>query len=43
MKKNILSRKDYYPAPFWFLNHKLEKPELLRQLKLMKEQAAANT
>ncbi len=25
------------PAPFWFLNHRLEKPEILRQLQLMKE------
>ncbi|MBE6398748.1 MAG: hypothetical protein E7041_01255 [Lentisphaerae bacterium] len=33
-----LTVSDYYPAPFWFLNHKLEKPELLRQLKLMKDQ-----
>ena len=38
MSKTVLSKSDYYPAPFWFLNHKLEKPELLRQLKLMKEQ-----
>lgn len=29
---------DYYPAPFWFLNHKLEKDEITRQLELMKEQ-----
>lgn len=27
---------DYRPAPFWFLNHKLEKGELKRQIKLMK-------
>ena len=25
------------PAPFWFLNHRLEKAEILRQLKLMKD------
>lgn len=29
--------KDYRPAPFWFLNHKLEKPELSRQIQLMKQ------
>lgn len=28
---------DYRPAPFWFLNHKLEKTELRRQIKLMKD------
>ena len=29
---------DYVPAPFWFLNHKLEQAELNRQLRLMKSQ-----
>ena len=38
MNSKKLQIQDYYPAPFWFLNHKLEKTELLRQLKLMKEQ-----
>ncbi|MBR2345756.1 MAG: hypothetical protein IKA71_08245 [Lentisphaeria bacterium] len=38
MNNSQLEIKDYYPAPFWFLNHKLEKSELLRQLKLMKDQ-----
>ena len=28
---------DYRPAPFWFLNHKLEKVEIKRQIELMKE------
>lgn len=28
---------DYRPAPFWFLNHKLEKNELKRQISLMRE------
>ncbi len=28
---------DYRPAPFWFLNHKLEEPELRRQIRLMKQ------
>lgn len=32
MKKN-----NYAPAPFWFLNHRLEVNELRRQLQLMKE------
>jgi hypothetical protein len=31
------SESDYAPAPFWFLNHKLEKDELKRQIKLMKD------
>ena len=34
----MLTVEDYTPAPFWFLNHQLEKDELLRQLRLMKEQ-----
>lgn len=34
----MLTVKDYSPAPFWFLNHKLEKEELQRQIRLMKEQ-----
>ena len=34
----MLTVKDYSPAPFWFLNHKLEKEELRRQIRLMKEQ-----
>ena len=40
MKKDTikLSMDDYRPAPFWFLNHRLEKTELLLQLKLMAEQ-----
>ena len=38
MKKKQLTVGDYYPAPFWFLNHKLEKDELRRQIGLMKEQ-----
>ena len=29
--------KSYAPAPFWFLNHRLEADELRRQLRLMKE------
>lgn len=29
------------PAPFWFLNHRLEKTEILRQLKLMKDCAVS--
>ncbi len=33
-----LTRSDYTPAPFWFLNHRLEREELLRQLELMREQ-----
>jgi len=28
---------DYRPAPFWFLNHKLENEEIRRQIKLMHE------
>lgn len=28
---------DYAPIPFWFLNHRLEKEEITRQLKLMKQ------
>lgn len=31
------SYESYKPTPFWFLNHQLEKEELLRQLQLMKE------
>jgi hypothetical protein len=38
MDSSPLTINDYYPAPFWFLNHKLEKAELLRQLELMKAQ-----
>lgn len=34
----MLQEYDYRPAPFWFLNHKLEKEELKRQVKLMHEQ-----
>ncbi len=33
-----LRLSDYSPAPFWFLNHRLEEPELARQLDLMKQQ-----
>ncbi len=33
-----LQMQDYYPAPFWFLNHKLEREELRRQMERMKEQ-----
>ena len=36
--KTSLTISDYYPAPFWFINHKLEKDEISRQLRLMKEQ-----
>lgn len=32
-----MSVNSYAPAPFWFLNHRLDKEELLRQLRLMKE------
>lgn len=28
---------NYEPAPFWFLNHKLEKTEIRRQIRLMKK------
>ncbi len=28
---------DYRPAPFWFLNHRLERGELARQIALMKD------
>ena len=38
MIEKQLTVGDYYPAPFWFLNHKLEKDELVRQIGLMKEQ-----
>lgn len=40
MKEHVaqLTMDDYRPAPFWFLNHRLEKPELLLQLKLMAQQ-----
>lgn len=34
----MLQEYDYRPAPFWFINHKLEKEELKRQVKLMHEQ-----
>ncbi|MBQ7209235.1 MAG: hypothetical protein IJS01_15675 [Lentisphaeria bacterium] len=34
----MLTVRDYSPAPFWFLNHRLEKEELKRQIGLMKEQ-----
>ncbi|MFA6101645.1 MAG: hypothetical protein WCV67_06435 [Victivallaceae bacterium] len=34
---NSYSSVDYKPAPFWFLNHKLEKAEICRQIKLMHE------
>jgi hypothetical protein len=34
---NSYSAIDYRPAPFWFLNHKLEKKEIRRQIKLMHE------
>jgi hypothetical protein len=30
-----MSLNDYRPTPFWFLNHKLEKDEILRQLQMM--------
>lgn len=33
-----LTPDDYRPAPFWFLNHRLEKDELVRQLRLMQNQ-----
>lgn len=36
--KKPLTIQDYRPAPFWFMNHKLEEDELVRQLRLMKEQ-----
>ena len=36
--KKILAVEDFRPAPFWFLNHKLEEDEITRQLELMKEQ-----
>ncbi len=32
-----MNENSYAPAPFWFLNHRLDKEELLRQLGLMKE------
>lgn len=32
-----MSLNDYRPAPFWFLNHKLEKEEIIRQLCLMRD------
>lgn len=35
---NISEKTDYYPAPFWFINHRLEKREIRRQLRLMKGQ-----
>lgn len=38
MQQSNLGIGDYYPAPFWFLNHELEKAELRLQLQLMKEQ-----
>ena len=28
---------DYRPAPFWLLNHKLEKTEIIRQLRVMRD------
>ena len=34
---NSYSVTDYRPAPFWFLNHKLEKEEICRQITLMHE------
>ena len=34
---NSYSVSDYRPAPFWFLNHKLEKEEICRQITLMHE------
>ncbi len=34
----MLQREDYIPAPFWFLNHKLEEDELRRQVRLMYQQ-----
>lgn len=37
---NCNSVIDYRPAPFWFLNHKLEKAEIVRQIKLMHEAGA---
>ena len=38
MSQSPLQLHDYYPAPFWFLNHQLEEDELRLQLELMKEQ-----
>ncbi len=38
MSQAPLQLQDYYPAPFWFLNHQLEEDELRLQLELMKEQ-----
>lgn len=35
MERN--SEFDFRPAPFWFLNHYLEKDEIKRQIRLMKE------
>jgi len=35
--KSINNGFNYAPAPFWFLNHRLEKDEIRRQLRLMKE------
>jgi alpha-L-rhamnosidase len=32
-----MSLKDYRPAPFWFLNHKLKRDEITRQLQLMSD------
>ncbi|MCK4982585.1 MAG: hypothetical protein KAS17_06655, partial [Victivallaceae bacterium] len=32
-----MSLIDYRPAPFWFLNHKLEKVEIIRQLRMMRD------
>ncbi|MBQ3133548.1 MAG: hypothetical protein IJC17_04660 [Clostridia bacterium] len=34
-------KDSFAPIPFWFLNHRLEESELLRQLKLMKESGVA--
>ncbi len=33
-----MKNKEFRPAPFWFLNHKLEEKELTWQLEKMKEQ-----
>ncbi len=33
-----LEVRDYYPAPFWFLNHELERGELALQIGLMHQQ-----
>ena len=38
MSQTSLQLHDYYPAPFWFLNHQLEEDELRLQLELMKGQ-----